>query len=593
MIRKFLSLLVFVASVVPFAAAQSQIAKIDNEELSGTVSRLYDEVVMGGYLPLQVRLQNKTDRPQKWGLVASSSIDENRGSVLDFSRQFEVPAKAMETFVVLVPTPSLVDFEAVRNQGYYYGYSSVTVRGRLVGPNEERTFNCYSSGKTDFDSLLSSLSGRNGVDIVGYGKQVKPFLPERYFEESKGYVPPHERYEIQLVELQPTTMVADWRGYWGFGLIVLSTNELVSLNPLQLQALMNWVRAGGVLTLPDWSWSSRKGIQELERDDFERGVCFYGLGRVQVGPIAGGYSFVANEVGKEGSFPLNKQSVSGVLGYAFEEFASAGGYYVVLMCFIVLVGPVNLMVFCRGRRRYRIFLTTPLIVVACLTLIGLYSLLRDGVGGEGERFRMSVFGGEANQALRIQSQGSQVGMIFDRSFEVPGKAHVERFFIPGGSRKRFEVEEGARGGDWFVSRSKNSHLIAWTESSREQIRLESSGAGGAVVVSSRVKGTLEPFVFKDKDERYWYAESLSLGETKTLVPIDAQEVKGHRTQLAAGKAAKLYAKMMERQLRGKQVFFGELKNGPTPAWDTLGSVAWEDGGHLALGRVVVSGKEGK
>ncbi len=573
--------------------AQSQIVTIDGEEQRASVSRLYEEVVIGGYLPLRILIENKTDRPQKWGLATKSSIEENRGSVLAFSQQFEVAGNATEVFDVLVPTPTYVDFEAARTQGYYYGFSSITVRGTLVGPNEERSFSCYSSGKTDFESLLSALAGRHGLDIVGYGKEMKPYLPERYFEETRGYVPPHERYEIQLVELQANSMQTDWRAYWGFGLIFLSSRELNALSPLQLQALMNWVRAGGVLALPDWTWGRNRTIQELAQSDFDAGVCFYGLGKVQAGPIKGGYSAVVNSVSSEGSFPLNKLSVSGVFGYNIDDFANAGGYYVVLMCFIVLVGPVNVMFFCRGRRRYRIFLTTPLIVVACLSLIALYSLLRDGVGGAGERFRVSVLGGDSNQALRIQSQGSQLGMIFDRSFEVPERAHVERFHIPGGSRKRFESDGTSRDGDWFISRSKNSHLIAWAESSREQVRLEGESPKGELVVSSRIKGRVSPFVLKDKDGNFWFTESLSLGESKALAQIDAKEAKRYQSQLAQGKAQGLYSRTMDRQLRGDGVFFGELKNDASLAWDTLGTVDWEDGGHLVVGQVVESGKEGE
>ncbi|MBD5778853.1 hypothetical protein IEN85_05070 [Pelagicoccus sp. NFK12] len=568
--------------------AQVQLAHIDGEDQGATVSRLYGEVVIGGYLPLRVRLENKTDRPQQWGLRARSSIDDHRSSVIEFSKQFEVGARTAEVFDVLVPTPSIADFEQFRNTGYYYGYSSMQVTGTLVGPEQDLSFSCYSSGNTDIDSILLT---NNVVDIVGYGEQVIPFIPQDFFNDGTRYVPPGERLGFQLVQLEANTMQEDWRAYWGFGMILLSTEEWKSLSSLQTQALMNWVRAGGVLVLPDWNWARGNIIPGVSQDDFKSGECHYGLGRIEVGPIVGGYESVNRRVFDEGAFPLSNPRVSGVFGYDLQDRESLGGYYAVLIGFIVLVGPVNLMYFCRGRRRYRLFVTTPLIVLASLSAIALYSLLRDGVGGEGERFELTLFGGDSNQALRVQSQGADLGMIFGRSFEVPDKAHVERFSVPGAAQKRYEVDGSKRSGDWFVSRSKNSLLVAWAEPSREQVRLEVNGNGAGLKVSSRIKGTVTPFVLKDGAGNYWTTESLSLGETKSLTRVDAEKVKDLIERLTQSKARRLYETAIERQLRGSNVFFGELKNDANPALATLKSVAWDDGGHLALGQVVLAGRE--
>ncbi len=61
-----------------------------------------------------------------------------------------------------------------------------------------------------------------------------------------------------------------------------------------------------------------------------------------------------------------------------------------VLVFGALIGPVNLFVFARGKKRFRLFWTTPLISIIASVALIVGILLTDGIGGSGKQL-IAVF----------------------------------------------------------------------------------------------------------------------------------------------------------------------------------------------------------
>jgi hypothetical protein len=87
-----------------------------------------------------------------------------------------------------------------------------------------------------------------------------------------------------------------------------------------------------------------------------------------------------------------------------------------ILCFVlafgVLIGPVNLFVFARGKNRFRLFWTTPLISILASAVLLLAILFTDGLGGNGKQL-IAVFSlPGSNQAAVIQEQIARTAVLF-------------------------------------------------------------------------------------------------------------------------------------------------------------------------------------
>ncbi|MEM9160844.1 MAG: hypothetical protein AAGB46_17475, partial [Verrucomicrobiota bacterium] len=397
-----------------------------------------------------------------------------------------------------------------------------------------------------------------------------------------------------LPEIEPMTedsISEDWRALWGMSKVVLTKKRWSKLDMGQRKALRQYVHAGGDVILTGKSdYRGLLGLNFSEELKSRRSV------RIGLGTFSFQESSEPKDVAKivrwAGPYTIDGVESIGIMGEVDRFVSGSFGYFATLILFLILVGPVNLGFFCRGRKRYLIFVTTPLIVIAFVGSSLLYTVFKDGVGGSGKTYRMSVFEPKEKQVVRMQAQTSIVGMKMARGFELPGNAHFSLLKDLGAGGGKYGRGNGEYWGDWFKSRASQAHLIVSIEPSREEIRIERTSVGEGLIAKSRIKGTLTPFVYRDEHQDWWYLESLSLGEKKEMRKMDRKEVDNVFSGISDGKAEKLFAEFAHRSRANPHHFFGGLSQETFEGFDTLGSLEWRNVTHLATGSCVLEEKGG-
>jgi hypothetical protein len=253
-----------------------------------------------------------------------------------------------------------------------------------------------------------------------------------------------------------------------------------------------------------------------------------------------------------------------------------------IAAFGLLVGPVNLFVFCRGGRRYRVAWVTPLISIGASVLIAAGILLHDGTGGAGERQAVIELLPERHEMLVRQEQIARTGVLLGSGFRTAETAWVE----PLALQDEHELTETAQlyrtgdtfSGDWFNSRALHGQYLEAVRPGRA--RFELSGDNAAPRLVSSLPDTLQDVYFLDHDSEPWHAGPVEPGRPVTLERATRPAFQNWLT------AATLYhGPRLQRALAlGPGTLVGTARRSGA-ALPTLAAVTWHDRDALYLQRV--------
>jgi hypothetical protein len=198
-----------------------------------------------------------------------------------------------------------------------------------------------------------------------------------------------------------------------------------------------------------------------------------------------------------------------------------------VLAFGIVVGPVNLWVFARGRKRYRLLFTTPLISVAFCVLISVFILAADGVGGEGQTARLFMLPEGSNQEVLIEEQYARTGLLLGRTFE-PGEG---AWPVPlgsqatGGRGLRLDGTYGFNAdtcwGAWFGSRRVQG--VALTQIRPTRAGFEIQHRDGKLAVISSFPGTCPELYLATDEGTIYHARDVTTGKPAPLEPAPYRE----------------------------------------------------------------------
>lgn len=148
-------------------------------------------------------------------------------------------------------------------------------------------------------------------------------------------------------------------------------------------------------------------------------------------------------------------------------------------------------------------------------------MLGDGFGGTGLRRALVVLLPEQNQAVVVQWQRSQVGLLGSREFALPADvlASWDNAGEPTNGQRRLLRKDDTASGDWFVSRGVQQHTFRRLAPTRERVELTRE-ADGTLVAQSTTSAVLRDFVYCDEKARYWMASEVPPGQRVKLRSID-------------------------------------------------------------------------
>jgi hypothetical protein len=254
-----------------------------------------------------------------------------------------------------------------------------------------------------------------------------------------------------------------------------------------------------------------------------------------------------------------------------------------LLGFLILLLPVNLLWLAPVSKRHRLFVTVPAIsLLACLGLVA-FVLLTDGRGGIGIRNGLVLLGGAGESAVLYQEQLSRTGMVASTRFVLPGDASfvvckMDRHDAFRSFRSGLETA-----GDWFSARSIQGHALQRWLPTSAGVTLQAGSGDAPVLVAGGFTST-GPVFYADKNGDYWTAPKLPAGTPVALVRASAGAFEAWFGRCVFEPSSNLQARMREA-LQRRDWFFAVAEGGSDFWIPTLPQVRWVRDQMVYLGPV--------
>jgi hypothetical protein len=449
-----------------------------------------------GLVPLHLKVSNDGRADREWTLDFVSTADWATRENYTSSHVVAVPAGAERAFDLLVPV------RASTSTGGIATTLNVTFHGPGTG---REPLTLYMTR----EFLHSTTTHRALSPWIG----VSESLATSFWDPAKSILSARDSILLVGSRFTPGCLPADWRSYVGFGAFLLTADEWRDLPAEARGAIERWVARGGRLWLAGDTGPARP------------------LGFGEIAPLPAPAQMNPQTVADAVAAlkPTSDDYLSwGLAPRVGTPVLPKGLMLSFILGFAVVVGPVNLFAFCRGRFRHRVVWTTP--AIAALAAVGLAAviLLRDGTGGAGERIGVIALLPDRHEALVLQEQVARTGLLLGGRFTAAEPVWMEPIeTTPDRLRVRGHQLYGngeAYWGDWFTSRAVQAQLVETVRPSRERFEL-AERAGAAPRLVSTVDDTLEQVFYVGRDGRVWKATGVDRGRAIDLQRATMAELK--------------------------------------------------------------------
>jgi hypothetical protein len=583
--------LLLLAAPAPFAVSAPLQQTLSGDGVKATVTIPSEALPAFGFVPVRFSVRNSGSDPVQW-----------RTQFVQRSFGGNGPMATGESAAALAVPPGFEGdrwvFVPVAGDGLLRSGNAFVSSGDLVatvtgdGVKEaELRFNAASGRPLHTVPWAVSASldrtVRAGIAAVPAPAALGPTGARPAARPMPGPPRPAVQSAPNLTVFEPADAPADWRGWSPYARVVLRESEYVALTPAAAAALRQWVALGGELYL----FSDTAGPARARAS---------GAGRiVTLAPDGGGLFERRTLVGATPALPFtgDLSLQKGALADAVPPAAGPSDWLVYFfIAFALVIGPVNLFGLAPGRRRYRLFLTVPLISLSAVAVLFGAIWLQDGLGGTGARRALVVLlPGEA-QAAVFQEQLSRTGLLLRTAFPLPDDAvcaHVAAEDINRQAARPlvFRRDDGVASGDWFRARARQGQHLRRIVPTRARIEQVGRAPDGAPIVQSSVGAALRDLRFYDAQGDQWSAARVEPGARVTLVrQTGARDFVAVADEIGAA-GSFLFRDIVRRSAPpfapgGFVALADALDLAPIP---TLGSIRWKDSAVLVTGVVERAG----
>lgn len=465
--------------------------------------RTADNSLSMSMVPLVVKIENFTSDKSTWNLLAKAGWSSTSNLL---KKQLTVEGESARTFTIEVPyNPTRHNMPQIKisglgiNRSYFQSGNNISNHSGQVA-----TARAYRALKSD-------PSGNN------YNYSLITDKTIRYFPEK-------------------------WSGYTSLKKILLTSDDYEDLKEAQKVALKEWALNGGYLQILTKSIQQRDSFKKtFSKDRFlntdyrknhyqGKNMVPMGLGVLEVlipnsrpdlnifnslKKIEEGYNHSAKTMLWE---TIKEPSVSLIL------------VSILLIAFLIFVGPLNLYIFAK-KNRLRLLVTTPVISFAASTIFFITIIFHDGFGGEGIKKSFVWLNSKQKRCVIIQNQIVKNAIMLSPSFKRESNYLLAAYENP---EDRYRHAHNVRStqvisngewisGDMFNSRSRRLMILKDVRST--QASLEILGEGKVPTIRSNFQNTLKNIIIIDEQGSFWQADQCLPGETVKLKSIKFDDIK--------------------------------------------------------------------
>jgi len=587
-------LLVLLAGLVclrgNLAAATSTIDRTDNGDgVSTTFTSPFSDLPPGGCVPYEVTIRNDRNAAGTWRVTFQASATIAPTGPTYYEQDLTVAPNATGVFDLAVPLPPVGE------------HGNPTLSIGIRGPG-------YKDSVDPFFGYVYSNSSNSSMPFCVIGNDVLGNAGTGPLESF--YKGTSETYYGSAI--QASSMPTDWRALTGVARIILRDSEWLSLNSSQRGAIGDYIAQGGHLVLlTSDNLDTRVPQLQLPTPDGKPGA--YGFGQVAVQNVTAfppDVTVLQNLIEHDTANPARQIdfdfSTWGLRDKVGSFTVHTGLILSFVLVFGAVIGPVNLFVFARGKNRFRLFWTTPLISILASAALIVGILITDGLGGTGKQLITLFSLPDANRAAVIQEQVARTAVLFSNRWH-----NDQDYFISpvsDTSMNNAAASAGYRGytpranlaaesdtylqighdysGNWFRSRSVSGQYLQAMRPSRSSLTVLNAAAVNdgkePPIVLSSFPGILARVFVIDHQGHVWTCEGVAPGRKQTCATATKEAYSDFWANTCGDAGGKLRP-LLTAAANHAGYFYAYGAPDPSEGLSTTSEIRWEPVTGIYLG----------
>ena len=342
----------------------------------------------------------------------------------------------------------------------------------------------------------------------------------------------------------------NWLAYTPFDAVILGAGDLAAMPAPVATAIGDYVQAGGNVVImgtdqPPAAWNP---LASASKDPANDAGTEAGFGTVfaitaaspsEISPqtVRSLRETINNYAHYWSSLPYDSGAANGKLPVVESLKIPVRGITVIMLLFIVAVGPLNIFLLARKNRRIWMLWTIPAISLLTTLLVFVYSLVREGITPNTRIAGLTLLDQAGHHAETYGATGFYCpltpsdGLRFDNETEAtPLVAYGG--YGPGAAREVdwTQTQHFQRG--WVASRVPAQFHIRKSEVRRERLEWQKARDGWQII--NGLGAPIKSLWLADHDMNFYKAENIPAGQPATLTPA-----KGPSTPLKQGPEALL------------------------------------------------------
>ena len=331
----------------------------------------------------------------------------------------------------------------------------------------------------------------------------------------------------------------NWLAYTPFDAVVIGAGDLSAMTPAVFAALGDYLHAGGNLVLLGkgdlpvaWHAARVKKLHDGAESEIGFGNCF---AFATENPAALTTQSVARlrEVVRETarywqSLPNDSGAANGAMPVVESLKIPVRGIVIIMLAFIIVIGPVNIFYLNRKNRRTWMLWTIPAISVATTLLVFAYSLLREGITPDTRIAGVTVLDQASHHAATIGGEAFYCpltpsgGLHFD--FGTEATPLVAHGYGSGNSREVDWTQSQHFTHGWVSARVPAHFHIRKTEPRRERIQVVNEN--GKLQIVNSLGAPIKSLWFADANMNFYQATGVGAGQKAGLLPSNQLHTAG-------------------------------------------------------------------
>jgi hypothetical protein len=323
----------------------------------------------------------------------------------------------------------------------------------------------------------------------------------------------------------------NWLAYSPFEAIVLNAADMNSLSPAVLAAIGDYLSAGGNVVLSGktdlpaaWHPAQKKNLRDGVEFDVGFGRCFAFRSENPAMLDAKSVQTLRDAVRETARYWQTLPADSGAANAAMPVVENikipTRGIVVIMLAFIIVIGPVNIYLLNRRQRRTWMLWTIPAISFATTLIVFAYSLLREGVTPDTRIAGLTLIDQTSHHATTIGATAfycpltPSSGLHFE--FGTEATPLVSRGYGSGTSREMDWTQSQHLTRGWISARVPAHFHLRKSETRRERIQVVNEN--GKLQIVNGLSAPIKSLWVADADMNVYQATGVAAGEKAGLIP---------------------------------------------------------------------------